>query len=158
VSRSFVAGWVAVALAATVVIPAGRAAAATFPVDDSATLPHRSSAVMRWRSAAPNPIDGNIVDGTTVVTLVLNTAPFLHRVGRIYMLLPEPPIGPVSVDWTTQGRLLPGSLVSGGRTLIYAGPITMRILSDTMAVSVHADGSRLSSDQDLDFHFEIDVE
>jgi hypothetical protein len=74
------------------------------------------------------------------------------------MLLPEPPIGPVSVDWTTQGRLLPGSLVSGQRTLIYAGPITTRILSDTMAVSVHVDGSRLSSDQDLDFHFEIDVE
>lgn len=156
--RSFVAGFAAVSLVSILVIPADQAAAATFPVDDSATLPHRSSAVMRWRSAAPNPIDGNIVDGTTVVTLVLNTAPFLHRVGRIYMLLPEPPIGPVSVDWTTQGRLLPGSLMSGQRTLIYAGPITTRILSDTMAVSVHADGSRLNSDQDLDFHFEIDVE
>jgi hypothetical protein len=113
---------------------------------------------MRWRTPTPNAPDGAIVDGATVVTVVLATAPWLHRYGRIYMLLPEPPLTPVIVNWTTQGRFLPGSLFPGHRTLIYSGPISAARMSDTMTVEVHADGRRLTSDQDLNFHFEIDVE
>ena len=137
---------------------ASAATAATFPVDDAGSLPWRATAVMQWRTPGPNRQSGDIVDGAATVTLVLNTARWVHRVGRIYMLLPDPPSGPVSVSWTTQGRLLPGSLVSGDRALVYAGPITSNSISDTVDVSVHADGRRLTSEQDLHFQFEIDVE
>jgi len=134
------------------------AAAATWRVDDSATLPGEATTAMHWRSVGPTRRDGAIVDGATVVTLVLNTAPWLHRIGRIYMFLPEQSIGPVDVSWQTQGRLRPGSLVSGQRTLVWAGPITAARITDTLAVTVSADGRRLVSPQRLDFQFQIDVE
>jgi hypothetical protein len=134
------------------------ATAATFPVDDTATLPGRAISVMRWRTPGPSASSGNIVDGSTVVTVVLDTEPWLHRYGRIYMVAPQPPLAPVTVDWTTQGRFLPGRLLPGQRALIYAGPVTTKRLSDTMTVGVHTDGRRLTSSQDLHFSFEIDVE
>jgi len=146
------------ALAAVVCGQAPLAVAATYAVDDGASLPWRATTIMKWRTPGPNRLNGNIVDGVTVVTLVLNTAPWLHRFGRIYMFLPEPASGPVTANWTTQGRLLPGSLVAGQRTLIYAGQITTSSISDTVTMNVHADGRRLTSDQNLDFQFEIEVQ
>ncbi|HEX4781791.1 MAG TPA: hypothetical protein VH301_13600, partial [Usitatibacter sp.] len=78
--------------------------------------------------------------------------------GKIYMALPEQPIGTVTADWTTQGRLLPGELISGRRTLVYSGPIRTPLLEDTIALRISADGRRLVSPQRLQFYFEIDVD
>ncbi len=96
-------------------------ATTTFRVDDSLTLPHESNQAMKWRSLAPNRTLGNAVEGTSVLTIRLDTAPWLNKMGKIYMALPEQPIGQVTAEWTTQGRLLPGQLISGNRTLVYAG-------------------------------------
>ena len=74
------------------------------------------------------------------------------------MVLPPQPIGQVLVDWTTQGKLLSGSLISGNRTLVYAGPIQAPIIEDTMNVQVHSDGTRLTGIQKLEFYFEIDLQ
>jgi len=134
------------------------AGAATFRVDDSATLPNESNTPMQWKSLAPNRAVGNAVEGVTVINVRLNTAPWLNRVGKIYMALPEQPIGTVSAEWSTQGRLLPGSLVSGRRTLVYSGPIRTSLLEDTIALRISADGRRLVSPQRLQFYFEIDVD
>jgi len=149
---------VGLGLSILVGVGASPTAARTYRVDDSATLPGEANTRMHWRTVGPAGRDGAIVDGAAVVTLVLNTAPWAHRIGRIYMFLPEQSIGPVSVSWQTQGRLRPGSLVAGQRTLVYAGPITSTRITDTIAVSVHADGRRLVSPQRLDFQFQIDVE
>jgi len=132
--------------------------AATYPVDDMATLPGRSTVTMKWRTAGPTPGDGNMLDGATAVTMILNTAPWIGRTGRVYMKLDETPAGPVQVEWTTQGRLLAGFLTPGVRALVYAGPIRARQLTDTLFVHVHADGRRLSAEQQLHFKFEIDVD
>ena len=132
--------------------------AATYRVDDSATLPGEAVTRMRWRTPGPSRQAGDIVDGAAVVALRLNTAPFVNRSGRIYMVLPAQPVGTITVDWTTLGRMLPGALVSGNRTLVYAGPIRGAMLEDTFTLFVHADGKRLVSAQRLQFHFEIDVE
>jgi len=134
------------------------AAAATFRVDDSATLPNEANTPMQWRSLAPNRAVGNAVDGTSVFRVRLNTAPWLNKVGKIYMALPEQPIGTVTAEWSTQGRLLPGTLVSGNRTLVYSGPIRTPLLEDTIALRISADGRRLVSPQRLQFYFEIDVD
>lgn len=143
----------------TAVLAGGSTAmATTYPIDDSASLPGEAQTQMRWRSFGPSRRNADIVDGSTVVTLRLNTARWLHHVGRIYMVLPAQPQGSVSVEWTTQGRLLPGALMSGDRTLVYAGPITTTMLEDTIRVQVHTDGRRLFTAQRLQFHFEIDVE
>ena len=146
----------ALALALAMAIPAG--ATTTFRVDDSLTLPNESNQAMKWRSLAPSRTAGNVVDGTSVITVRLNTAPWMNKMGKIYMALPEQPIGQVTAEWTTQGRLLPGQLVSGNRTLVYAGPIKANMIEDTIALKISADGRRLVSAQRLQFYFEIDVD
>jgi hypothetical protein len=148
---------IAVALLALgLAMPAG--ATTTYRVDDSLTLPHESNQAMKWRSLAPNRTAGNAVEGTSVITIRLDTAPWMNKTGRIYMALPEQPIGQVTAEWTTQGRLLPGQLVSGNRTLVYAGPIKSGTLEDTIALKITADGRRLVAAQRLQFYFEIDVD
>lgn len=134
------------------------ATAATYRVDDSTTLPAETSASMKWRSLAPNRAIGNVVEGSAVVTVRLNLAPWLNKTGKIYMVLPEQPIGQVTAEWATQGRLLPGKVVSGNRTLVYAGPIRSTGLEDTIALKLEADGRRLIAPQRLQFHFEIDID
>jgi hypothetical protein len=137
---------------------AAPATAATFRVDDSASIPNETNVTMRWKSANPNRLTGNTVEGGILITLRLNVAPWLNKTGRIYMALPQQPIGIVNVEWTTQGRLLPGKLISGERTLVYAGPIRSGTLEDTFVVKVETDGKRLANPQRMQFHFEIDLD
>lgn len=132
--------------------------AATFRVDDSTSIPNETNVTMRWKSANPNRLTGNIVEAAILITMRLNVMPWLNKTGKIYMALPQQPIGMVNVEWTTQGRLLPGKLISGERTLVYAGPIRSSTLEDTFAIRVETDGRRLASPQRLLFHFEIDVD
>lgn len=137
---------------------ASHAPAATYRVDDSATIPLESSAVLRWRQIAPSRSGDNTVEGGTTVQVRLNLAPWIKRNGRVFLVLPEQPPGRVGVRWTTQGRLLPGQLLSGQRTLVYAGPITSPVLDETLTLRIETDGTRLASTYRLVFHFEIDVD
>lgn len=142
----------------TLVIFNSNTQAAIFRVDDSATLPGESQTKMRWRSLGPNHSNGDVVDGAALITIRLKTLPWINRVGKIYMVLPQQPIGQVLVDWTTQGNLLSGALISGNRTLVYAGQIHSAMIEDTINIQVHSDGKRLVSAQKLEFHFEIDMD
>lgn len=132
--------------------------AATYRVDDSATIPQESSAVLRWRQLAPSRGGDNTVEGSTTVQVRLNLAPWLKRNGRVFLVLPEQPPGRVGVHWTTQGRLLPGQMVSGQRALVFAGPISSPVLDETLVLRIDTDGTRLGSSYRLAFHFEIDVD
>ena len=145
----------AAAMLAALALPA---VGATFRVDDSASLPNESSTPMKWRSIAPNRVAGNAVEGGSVVTVRLNLSPWLNKTGRVYLALPEQAVGPINAEWTTQGKLLPGQLVSGNRTLVFAGPVRTPLLEDTIVLKLTADGRRLVSPQRLQFHFEIDVD
>lgn len=146
------AAFAAICLAASV------AGAATFRVEDTLTMPSESTTTMKWRSLAPSRTEGNAVEGSLLLTIRLNLAPWLNRSGKVYMVLPAQPIGQVTADWTTQGKLLPGQLISGNRTLVYAGPIRTALLEDTIVLRMVADGRRLVTTQRLQFHFEIDVD
>jgi hypothetical protein len=137
---------------------AASASAATFRVDDSLTLPHESSMAMRWRSLAPSRDAGHMVENAGTITIRLNVAPWLNKDAKIYMALPEQPIGQVSAEWTTQGKLLPGQLDSGNRTLVYSGPIRANMIEDTITLKISTDGRRLVAPQRLEFRFEIDVD
>jgi hypothetical protein len=137
---------------------AGQAAAATYIVDDSSTIPFETNLPTKWRQTATGRQLGNEVEANTTVTIRLNVAPYLNRVGRIYLALPPQPIGVVNVEWATQGRLLPGALQSGQRTLVYSGPIRTPVLEDNFVVKVVADGRRIAITQRLQFHFEIDLD
>ena len=140
---------------ATLQVPAS---AATYLVDDGASAPQESSALLRWRRLAPSRSNDNALDGTTVVIVRLNLAPWVNRTGRVFLALPEQGTTPVRVSWTTRGRLLPGTLSPGNRVLVFAGPITTPTLEETLALQIEADGSRLSGTQRLKFQFEIDMD
>jgi hypothetical protein len=136
----------------------GDAGAATFRVDDSATIPQESSATLRWKQLAPSRGGDNTVEGATSVQVRLNLAPWLKRNGRLFLVLPEQSLGQVRASWTTQGRLLPGSLMSGQRALVYAGPIMTPLIDETLVLKIETDGTRLGSAHRLNFHFEIDID
>jgi hypothetical protein len=131
--------------------------AATFPVDDSASQPVDAAAQMQWRSRNPAAGDHR-VEGATQVNIRLDTHAWVGKTGRIYMTLPPQPIGPVEVEWRSQGRLLSGKFVAGQRGLVYAGRIDTPRLEDLFTVVIRADGRLLNAPQRLRFGFEIDVE
>ena len=132
--------------------------AATFRVDDTASVPQESTARLKWRELIPGRRPDNTLEGTAAVSVRLNLAPWFSRSGRLFLVLPEQPIGVVRVSWTTQGRLLAGQLVSGQRALIYSGPITTPVLEETFGLSIQAESEGLAAAHRLKFHFEIDVE
>jgi hypothetical protein len=146
------------AFLAVACLAAMSAGAATFRVDDSLTMPSESSTTMKWRSLAPGRAEGNAVESSLVLTLRLNLQPWLNRNGKVYMVLPAQPIGTVTADWTTQGKLMAGHLVSGDRALVFAGPVRTGLLEDTIVLKLTADGRRLVATERLQFHFEIDVD
>lgn len=146
------------ALAALWLCAAHDSVAATFRVDDTASIPQESTARLKWRELVPGRRPDSTLEGLIAVAVRLNLAPWLNRNGRLFLVLPEQPIGTVRAKWTTQGRLLAGQLVSGQRALVYAGPITTPLLEETFGISLEADGDRLNGAHRLNFHFEIDVE
>jgi hypothetical protein len=137
---------------------AAAAAAHTTVIDDSGTLPHDAALALRWQQLAPRGAANNQMIGTLALHVKLNVAPWLHRTGRIYLVLPAQQPGALTASWTTQGRLIPGKVVTGQRTLVYAGPITTPFLEDMVQLTLSVDGRRVSQGYQINFRFEMDEE
>jgi hypothetical protein len=137
------------------VVSAG-ALAATYPLDDSASIVQGGPLPMRWRSAAPGRQSSPAVDGHTRVTLTLNTQRFAGKRGRIYMVLAPQPVR-FQVEWTTRGRLAAGRIEPGQRVLVFDDVVPGPTLNETLDVSISADGRELMTAQQLRFTYEIEV-
>ncbi|HEY2807547.1 MAG TPA: hypothetical protein VGI91_02020 [Steroidobacteraceae bacterium] len=136
---------------------AGPAALAkTTVIDDSGTLPNNAALNMHWQQLSPRGPDANTMVGTLGLRVKLNVAPWQKHTGKIYLALPAQAPGPITVTWTTQGRLLPGRVVSGSRTLVYAGPITTPFIEDMVQLTIRVDGRRLQQLYHINFRFEMD--
>lgn len=146
------------ALACAATGGAPEATAETYRIDDSATLPGESTALLRWRQFLPTGGTRDVLEGTVAVNVVLRLAPVLNRTGRLYLVLPEQGTAPVRVQWTTQGRLLPGEISPGQRVPVFQGSVTVPYLEDTLLLHIEADGNHLPGMQRLAFHFEFDTE
>ncbi len=152
--KSCVAGVLALALNLGVLLSAQ---AATYRVDDSGTTVSQPVTPMRWRQLVPSQAGDNTVEGRLSVAIRLNLANWVHRTARIYMGLAPTEGEQLFASWRTQGRLLPGSLRGGGRTLVFDGLLTEPTLSETIELSLSADGRLLTRAQALQFYFEIEV-
>lgn len=73
------------------------------------------------------------------------------------MTLPRGAGPAVRASWQTGGTLLAGSLLSGERALVYAGPIAAPVLRDLLDITLEADGNRLQQPETLSFGFEFEV-
>lgn len=152
------AAW-SVATAALVLfaaLPAARAAS-TVRVDDSGTIVNQPVVSMRWRKPVPSRAQDNNVDAEVRVALRLNMAPFLNQPVRLYMALAPVTGDPVVATWRTQGRLLAGTVRSGGRALIYNGVAPGPLIQETIDLMLTTDGRNLDSPQALQFYFEVDL-
>ncbi len=148
----------ALALAIACLLPAV-AAAQTYPVDDSASQVLQSGPLkMRWDSLVPRPGQAATMSGQVEVLVRLDVSAWRGRRGRIYHKLPTLASGPVTVRWSANGPLLPGTLRDGERTLVYSGPIASDRIEDTFRMTIQADGERVLRPQDLVFSFEIELE
>ena len=144
------------ALALTIIWPAD-ARAKTIIVDDSGSQALEPSVTMRWKSAAPaRSAAANLMTGTTTIRVRINVMPWLHHSGHIYLALPVQKPGPIALSWTTQGRFLPGQLVSGNRVLVYAGPITTPFMEDTLTFQFSVNGALLGRSVPVTYRFEMD--
>lgn len=132
------------------------AVAATFPVDDSASVVQQPSVQLKWRERAPGRRATTAADASTRVNLVLNTRPWAGKPAKIFMLL-APQAVRVTASWTTRGTLSPGQVQSGGRTLVFNGVVPAS-LQDLIEVTVTADGRELGTAQRLRFSYEIEVD
>jgi hypothetical protein len=141
------------------IIRLGVVSANTTLIDDSGTQFLEPAVDMRWQSATPRRSgDNSQMLGTTTVRLRLNVAPWLRRFGRIYLALPAQPPGPITATWSSQGGLRAGSLRSGGRALLYAGPITTPFIEDVLTLQLQIDGSLMQRASSVNFRLEMDEE
>ncbi len=141
------------AATAQTVLPAGR----SFVIDDSGSVvldPYLEMQAPPIGGAAPS----NIVSASTRVSVQLNLAAWLGRSGRIYMSLPRTTGPTVRASWTSGGALLPGTMVSGDRSLVFSGPIAAPVVRDIIDIRLEVDGTRLLASEALAFGFEIEVD
>lgn len=134
------------------------AAANTSVIDDSGTLPYNAALALRWQQPGPRSPDANRMVGTLTLRVRLNVTPWLRRSGRIYLALPAQERGTLRARWSTQGRLLPGEVAAGGRTLVYAGPVTTPFIEDTVELTLNVDGRRMAQSHPVSFRFEMDTD
>ena len=130
--------------------------AATMPIDDTGTVTLQPTVNMRWQELSPRRRASTLMEGTTQLRVRLNLRPWVGHNGRIYMVLPAQLPGNIEAAWTTTGRLQPGRVRVGGRTQVYAGPVTTAVLEDTLTLTLTVDGTQMRQPYNLLFRFEID--
>lgn len=148
----------AAASLAALATSAAPAVAATYRIDDSASLPRESTALLGWRSAVPSRHGDDTLQGTIGVALRLDVGAWRDRPGRIYLVLPEQTTAGVRLAWRTQGRLLPGQATPGQRVLVFEGSIAAPYLEERLELDIETLGQEFLGTQPLNFHFEIDVD
>ena len=145
------------ATAAAQVSPEAVAPGRTYVVDDAGSIVLDPYLEMQAEPVGRS-VPGTIVSGSTRVSVQLNLAAWRGRAGRIYMTLPRTAGPTVRASWTTGGTMLPGTLLSGERALVLAGPIAAPVVRDIIDIRLEVDGSRLLAPEALAFGFEIEVE
>ena len=128
-----------------------------YRVDDSGTVVVDPVLEMQWQEPGRTGTT-SLVSAATRVSVQLNLAAWVGRSGRIYMTLPRTAGPTVRATWRTGGTLLPGTLVSGDRSLVYAGAINSSLLRDLIDIELEADGARLARPEALAFGFEIEID
>ena len=149
--------WSLVAVLAAALFGAAGAGAATTRVDDSGTVVSQGVVPMRWKQLVPGRGADHSVEAGVRVALRLNLARWLNQPVRLYMALAPAAGEPVFASWRTQGRLLPGALRSGGRTLVFDGVANAATLEETLDLTLRTDGRALVAPQSLQFSFEVDT-
>ncbi len=126
-------------------------------IDDTGTVVSDPVIGMKWKNLVPGRGANHTVEASTRVDLALNLAAWLNKRARVYMVLAPTADTQVIARWSTQGRLLSGSVRSGERTLVFDGLVSWATLRESIFLYLQTDGRYLTQVQSLDFYFEIEV-
>jgi hypothetical protein len=136
----------------------GSALANPHRLDDSMSHTVPPNVQMQWLPLARGQANAAGMEAWVTVNIRIDTADWIGRSGRVYMVLPRDEVSSIEAVWTTQGRLQPGRLVSGERTLVYAGTIRGATLEDQFQVRLRSQADWQSQTRRLNFHFELDAD
>ncbi|MGC4367564.1 hypothetical protein [Hydrogenophaga sp. R2] len=125
-------------------------------LDDSLTHTVPPNVQMQWRPLQGAAGPAGSMEAWVRVNVRVDTAAWAGQSGRVYMVLARDSTSVVEASWTTQGRLLAGRVLSGERTLVYAGSLPAA-LSDQLAVRLRASPDWDSPARRLNFHFELET-
>jgi hypothetical protein len=138
-------------------LPASPLHAAVVRVDDTGTVVNPAVAQMRWKQLVPGRGADQSVETSLRVALRLDLTRWVNQPVRMYMAMAPGTGDAITATWRTQGRLLPGSVRSGSRTLVFDGIASGPKLEETIDMVLRADGRTLNSQQSLQFYFEVDT-
>lgn len=127
-------------------------------LDDSLSHTVPPNVQMQWLPLTRGQPNVGAMEAWVRVNIRIDTRDWSGRSGRIYMVLPRDEASSIEAVWTTQGRLRAGRLVSGERTLVFAGAIPGATLEDQMQVRLRSNADWTSNSRRLNFHFELDVD
>lgn len=127
-------------------------------LDDSLSYTVPPNVQMQWLPLKSGQQYAGGMEAWVRVNIRIDTREWVGRSGRIYMVLPRDQASNMEAVWTTQGRLQAGRLVSGERTLVFAGIIPGAMLEDQMQVRLRSNADWSSNNRRLNFHFELDAD
>ncbi len=127
-------------------------------LDDSLSHTVPPNVQMQWLPLTRGQSYAGGMEAWVRVNIRIDTRDWMGRSGRIYMVLPRDQSSNIEAVWTTQGRLQAGRLVSGERTLVFAGTIPGATLEDQMQVRLRSNADWTSNSRRLNFHFELDAD
>lgn len=145
-------------LAAVAAMATTATRAETHRLDDALTHTVPPHVQMQWRPLQAAADGSGAVEAWVRVNVRLDTRAFVQRSGRVYLALERDQSSPVEAVWTSQGRLQPGRVVSGERTLVFAGVIPGATLDDQLNMRLRAQTDWQSDQRRLNFHFEFDAD
>lgn len=127
-------------------------------LDDSLSHTVPANLQMQWRPLTAGQSDAGGMEAWLRVNIRIDTRDWAGRSGRIYMVMARDQASTIEAVWTTQGRLMAGRLVSGERTLVYAGTVPGATLEDQLLVRLRSGPDWQSQTRRLNFHFELDAD
>ncbi|NIM39748.1 MAG: hypothetical protein GTN84_01095 [Hydrogenophaga sp.] len=145
-------------LAALAAFATDAARAETHRLDDALTHTVPPNVQMQWRPLQAGADGSGAVEAWVQVNVRLDTRAFVQRSGRVYLALERDQASPVEAVWSSQGRLQAGRVVSGERTLVFAGVIPGATLDDQLNMRLRAQADWPSTQRRLNFHFEFDAD
>jgi hypothetical protein len=140
------------------VLLSGSALANPHRLDDSLSHTVPPNVQMQWLPMSRGQSSASGMEAWVRVNIRIDTREWVGRSGRIYMVLPRDQASSIEAVWTTQGRLQAGRLVSGERSLVFAGIIPGALLEDQLQVRLRSNADWSSNNRRLNFHFELDAD
>ncbi len=144
------------ALAALLLAGASATHAGSYRLDDSLTHTVPANVQMQWRPFVRGERDSGM-EAWVRVNVRIDTREWVGRPGQVYLVLDRDDTSAIEAEWTTEGRLLPGRIQSGERTLVFSGTLTTATLEDQFVMRLRSLSDWRGNTRRLNFHFEFDT-